>query len=62
MPANRDFQPSDEQIAYFLGRFITAVRSLSIDPVVVRQGWLEAYANEMRDAVNPTGALRIAAE
>jgi phthalate 4,5-dioxygenase oxygenase subunit len=25
-------------------------------------GWLEAYTNEMRAAVNPTGALRIAAE
>ena len=25
-------------------------------------GWLEAYANEMRNAINPTGALRIAAE
>jgi phenylpropionate dioxygenase-like ring-hydroxylating dioxygenase large terminal subunit len=25
-------------------------------------GWLEAYASEMRNAVNPTGALRIAAE
>jgi type IV secretion system protein VirB5 len=43
-PANGDYEPSDEQIAYFLGRFIAAVRSLSIDPVVVRQAWLEAYA------------------
>jgi phenylpropionate dioxygenase-like ring-hydroxylating dioxygenase large terminal subunit len=25
-------------------------------------GWLEAYATEMRNAINPTGALRIAAE
>jgi len=25
-------------------------------------GWLEAYAAEMRNAINPTGALRIAAE
>jgi phthalate 4,5-dioxygenase len=25
-------------------------------------GWLEAYSNEMRAAVNPTGALRFAAE
>jgi len=25
-------------------------------------GWLEAYSNEMRESLNPTGALRIAAE
>src|SRR6516165_6425495 len=43
-PAAADHQPSDEQIAYFLGRFITEVRGLSVDPVVVRQAWLEAYA------------------
>src|SRR6185369_14686107 len=42
--ATSDYQPSDQQVAYFLGRFITEVRSLSIDPVVVRQAWLEAYA------------------
>jgi type IV secretion system protein VirB5 len=43
-PATADYQPSDEQIAYFLGRFITEVRGLSVDPVVVRQAWLDAYA------------------
>ena len=43
-PATAGYQPSDEQIAYFLGRFITEVRALSVDPVVVRQAWLEAYA------------------
>ena len=37
------YQPSDAQIAYHLARFITDVRSLSIDPVVVRQNWLDAY-------------------
>ena len=37
------YKPSDAQIAYHLARFITDVRSLSIDPVVVRQNWLEAY-------------------
>ncbi len=42
-PAASDYQPSDQQIAYFLGRFITNVRGLSVDPVVVRQAWLEAY-------------------
>jgi type IV secretion system protein VirB5 len=42
--ATTDYQPSDEQIAYFLGRFITEVRGLSVDSVVVRQAWLDAYA------------------
>jgi type IV secretion system protein VirB5 len=37
------YQPNDAQIAFHLSRFITDVRSLSIDPVVVRQNWLEAY-------------------
>ncbi|MDB5971180.1 MAG: conjugal transfer protein TrbF [Hydrocarboniphaga sp.] len=37
------YQPTDAQIAFHLARFITDVRSLSIDPIVVRQNWLEAY-------------------
>lgn len=37
------YQPTDAQVAYHLARFITLVRSLSIDPVVVRQNWLDAY-------------------
>lgn len=41
--ANTPYRPTDAQIAYHLGRFITLVRSLSIDPVVVRQSWLDAY-------------------
>jgi type IV secretion system protein VirB5 len=42
-PANDSYQPSDSQTAWYLGRFITDVRGLSIDPVVVRRDWLEAY-------------------
>ena len=38
------YKPNDAQIAYHLARFLTDVRSLSIDPIVVRQNWLEAYA------------------
>lgn len=37
------YRPSDAQTAYHLARFITLVRSMSIDPVVVRQNWLDAY-------------------
>lgn len=42
-PAIQNYKPSDAQIAYFLAKFITDVRSLSIDPIVVRNNWLEAY-------------------
>lgn len=42
-PAIQNYQPTDAQIAWYLGRFITNVRGLSIDPVLVRQSWVEAY-------------------
>lgn len=41
--AASDYQPTDAQIAHHLARFITLVRALPIDPVVVRQNWLQAY-------------------
>src|SRR5260370_18742327 len=37
------YRPTDAQIAFHLAHFITNVRSLAIDPVIVRQSWLEAY-------------------
>ena len=37
------YRPTDAQIAYHLARFISDVRSLSIDPIVIRKNWLEAY-------------------
>lgn len=42
-PAVEPYQPSDAQIAHFLARFIENVRSLSVDPVIVRTNWLHAY-------------------
>lgn len=42
--AAEPYKPVDAQIAFHLMRFITDVRSLSIDPIVVRQNWLDAYA------------------
>jgi type IV secretion system protein TrbF len=38
-----NWHPSDAQIAQNLGRFIQQTRSLSSDPIVVRQNWLNAY-------------------
>ena len=42
-PAVTAYEPTDAQIAYHLARFIENVRSLSIDPIVVRQNWLRAH-------------------
>ena len=41
--AEKIFQPTDPQIAWHLARFIADVRSVSLDPVVMRQNWLSAY-------------------
>jgi type IV secretion system protein VirB5 len=42
-PAVQNYVATDAEIAWYLARFVTDVRSLSIDPVVVRRNWLEAY-------------------
>lgn len=42
-PAVRDYQPTDGQVAWHLGRFIRNVRSVSLDPVLMRENWLSAY-------------------
>jgi type IV secretion system protein VirB5 len=42
-PASQSYHPTDAEFAWYLARFITDVRSLSSDPVVVRKNWLEAY-------------------
>jgi type IV secretory pathway TrbF-like protein len=42
-PADKDYRPTDPQIVWFLGRFISNVRSISLDPVLMRKDWLSAY-------------------
>ena len=42
-PVTADYRPTDPQIAWHLARFIEDVRSISIDPIVVRQNWLRAW-------------------
>lgn len=61
------YRPTDAQIAYHLGRFIGNVRSLALDPVIVRQSWLEVYQyttdqgaatlNEFARASDPFGRI-----
>jgi hypothetical protein len=42
-PAERTYEPTDPQIAWHLGQFIRDVRSVSLDPVLMRESWLSAY-------------------
>lgn len=51
-PAIRTYEPTDAQIAFHLARFIENVRSISIDPIVVRQNWLRAYDYATAQAAN----------
>ena len=51
-PAATDYHPTDPQIAWFLGRFITDIRARSLDPVLMRSNFLAAY-----DFVSPRGAI-----
>ena len=53
-PAIGEYQPTDPQIAWHLARFIENVRSMSADPVIVRQNWLAAY-----DFVTDKGAVAL---
>ena len=65
--ATEAYVPNDAQIANHLARFINDVRSLALDPVVVRQNWLEAYdyatdrgaavLNEHARAADPFGKV-----
>ncbi|WP_443478402.1 conjugal transfer protein TrbF [Novosphingobium aerophilum] len=41
--AEAGYQPTDPQIAWALSKFIGHIRGHSLDPVVMRDGWLEAY-------------------
>lgn len=51
-PATAAYEPSDAQIAWFLSRFISNVRARSLDPVLMRANWLQAY-----DFVSRRGGL-----
>lgn len=42
-PVGAEYQPTDPQIAWFLARFITNIRSRSLDAVLMREHWLQAY-------------------
>jgi type IV secretory pathway TrbF-like protein len=66
-PAAAEYRPTDPQIAWHLGRFIANVRSISLDPVLMRENWLSAYdfvtergaqfLGEYARAADPFGAV-----
>ncbi|WP_212376204.1 conjugal transfer protein TrbF [Acetobacter persici] len=53
-PATVAYRPTDPQIAWYLARFISEVRGIPADPVVLRQNWLDAY-----NYVTDRGALAL---
>lgn len=53
-PASDGAEPNDRETAYALARWIEWTRSVSIDPVVLRDNWLRAY-----DFVTDRGAATL---
>lgn len=51
-PAEANYRPTDPQIAWHLGRFVSNIRSISLDPVLMRENWMSAY-----DFVTDRGGL-----
>jgi type IV secretory pathway TrbF-like protein len=52
--ADENYRPTDAQVAHHLERFIRDIRSIPLDPIVLRQDWLEAY-----DSVTPRAAAML---
>ncbi len=42
-PAASEYRPTDPQLAWFLARFVTDIRARSLDAVLMRENWLQAY-------------------
>lgn len=55
-PADMLYEPTDAQIAYHLAAFVKNTRSVSIDPIIVRQNWMQAYAYTTDRAANTLNA------
>jgi len=65
--AAASYRPTDPQVAWHLAKFVENVRSVSLDPVLMRRNWLTAYdfvtkrgATALGDyarSTNPFGAL-----
>ena len=60
-PAEILHQPTDPEIAWALAHFISNVRSVSLDPVLMRANWLEAFNFTTRRGAQALGAYARAA-
>ncbi len=67
--ADASYKPTDPQIAWALSRFIENVRGQSLDPVLMRKAWLQAYdfatrrgAVFLSDYARSSGALALVGE
>lgn len=50
--SEHSYQPQAQEIKYFLSQFVTLVRGVPQDPVLIKQNWLKAYAFLRHDAAN----------
>ena len=50
--ADSVYSPKEQEIKYFLGQFISFVRSVPSDPVVIKKNWMNAYLYLRRQAAN----------
>ncbi|MGF7156123.1 conjugal transfer protein TrbF [Novosphingobium gossypii] len=62
--AEADYRPTDPQVAWALSKFVGHVRGASLDPVIARRDWLEAYdyttqrgAKFLSDYARQSGAM-----
>jgi type IV secretion system protein VirB5 len=46
------YTPQEREYRYFLGAWLQRVRAVSMDPVVVKRNWLEAYRFTTQSAAN----------
>jgi type IV secretion system protein VirB5 len=47
-----NYTPQMQEIRHFLGAWLTMVRGVSMDPVVIKRNWLDAYAFTTQGAAN----------
>jgi type IV secretion system protein VirB5 len=47
-----NYTPQINEIRHFLGSWLTMVRGVSVDPVVIKHNWLDAYAFTTQGAAN----------
>lgn len=47
---SKPYEPSELAIKYFLSQFIQNVRSVPLDPILIKRNWLKAYSFMRKDA------------